>query len=195
MPDEFAPKECVIPIHKPKPREMAFFFACGIIMSVSITLTITSVLEPSLRLLQNPLPEVISLVIFAPFIEEFSKIFPLYYRHGETQRSILNLALMVGLAFGIVELLEYVLLLGTPVIYRLPGLFFHPSTAAISAYGIATKRPVRFYFLAVLLHFSANFLSIFNPLPLSLSVLVVGLAVFLAYTFFGRTKEKVIPND
>ena len=33
---------------------------------------------------------ILSTAIFAPFIEEFSKIFPLYYRHGETQRSIFN---------------------------------------------------------------------------------------------------------
>jgi RsiW-degrading membrane proteinase PrsW (M82 family) len=174
---------------------MAFFFSCGIIMSVSITLVITSVLEPGLSGLNDPWPAVISLVVFAPFVEEFSKIFPLYYRHGETQRSILNLAILVGLGFAIVELLEYVLLLGTPVIYRLPGLFFHPSTASISAYGIATRRPAPFYLLAVSLHFGANFLSIVNPLPLSLSILVVGLTVFLAYTFYGKTKEKVITHD
>jgi RsiW-degrading membrane proteinase PrsW (M82 family) len=173
---------------------MAFFFSCGIIMSISITLVITSVLEPGLSGFSAPWPAVISLVVFAPLVEEFSKIFPLYYRHGETQRSILNLAVMVGLGFAIVELLEYVILLGTPIIYRLPGLFFHPSTAAISAYGIATRRPVPFYFLAVSLHFGANLLSIV-VLPLSLSVLVVGLAVFLAYTFYGKTKEKMIPYD
>jgi RsiW-degrading membrane proteinase PrsW (M82 family) len=189
------PEECVIPIHRPKPTEMIFFFTCGIIMSVSITFFIRALLDPSLSGLAAPWPAVISLVLFAPFIEEFSKIFPLYYRHGETQRSILNLAIMVGLGFATVELLEYVLFLGTPIVYRLPGLFFHPSNAAISAYGIATKRPVPFYFLAVSLHFGANFFGLVNPLPLSLSILVVGLTVFLAYTFYGRTKEKMIAHD
>jgi RsiW-degrading membrane proteinase PrsW (M82 family) len=189
------PEECIIPIHRPKPAEMVFFFSCGIIMSVSITFFITALLDPSITGLAAPWPAVISLALFAPFIEEFSKIFPLYYRHGETQRSILNLAIMVGLGFAVVELLEYVLLFGAPVVIRLPGLFFHPSSTAISAYGIATRRPVPFYFLAVSLHFAANFLSIVNPLPLSLSILIVGLTVFIAYKLHGRTKEKMIAHD
>jgi hypothetical protein len=99
---------------------------------------------------------------------------------------------MVGLGFAIVELLEYVFLFGTPVVYRIPGLFFHPSSTAIAAYGIAKKKPLPFYLLAVTLHFGANFLAIVNPFPISGSILVVGLTVFLAYRFYIGTKEKVI---
>jgi RsiW-degrading membrane proteinase PrsW (M82 family) len=183
---------CTIPIHKPKNSEMAFFFACGIIMSIPLTIVSATLADSLLTGLDTFTAELISLTLFTPFIEEFSKVLPLYYRHGETQRWILNLAIMVGLAFGIVEFLEYVFLLGTPVPYRLPGLFFHPSTATVAAYGIATKRPVPFYALAVALHFSANFLAIVNPFPFSASILVVALAVWLAWTFYGRTKEQVI---
>ena len=192
MAEETGLKECFIPIHRPKPAEFAFFFSCGIIMSVSITLVVASLLDPLTSVFDKVLAEVVVTAVFAPFIEEFSKIFPLYYRHGETQRSILNLALMVGLGFAIVELLEYVFLFGVPLPYRIPGLFFHPSTTAIAAYGIATKRPCPFYLLAVSLHFGTNFLAIVNPLPISGSILVVGLAVFLAYSFYAKTKEKVI---
>ncbi len=192
MPEESVRKECVIPIHRPKPVEMAFFFFCGVIMSVSITLVVASLLDPLVSVFDKFVAELIATAFFAPFIEEFSKIFPLYYRHGETQRSILNLAIMVGLGFAIVELLEYVLLFGVPVPYRIPGLFFHPSTTAIAAYGIATKRPFPFYLVAVSLHFGTNFLAIVNPFPISGSILVVGLAVFLAYTFYTKTKEKPI---
>ncbi len=185
---------CEIPVHKPKNTEMAFFFACGIIMSIPLTLVTGTLADSWLTGLDAFTAALISTAIFAPFIEEFSKVLPLYYRHGETQRSILNLAIMVGLAFGIVEFLEYVLLLGTPVVDRLPGLFFHPSSATVAAYGIATKRPLPFYLLAVLLHFSANFLAIVNPFPFfSASILIVALAVYAAWTFYGRAKEQVIP--
>lgn len=190
------PEECVIPIHRPKTREMIFFFFCGVIMSISMTVFIESLLIPSLNGLGEFLAQVVSIAVFPGFIEEFSKVFPLYYRHGETQRSILNLAIMVGLGFGIVELLEYVLLYGTPLLFRLPGLIFHPSTTAIAAYGIATKRPLSFYLLAVALHFGANFLAVLatlNPFPFSASILIVALAVYLAWTFYGKTKEKAIP--
>jgi RsiW-degrading membrane proteinase PrsW (M82 family) len=185
-------EECTIPIHRPKITEMLFFFACGIIISIPMTLLASSLTDQLLPNLTQFAAALISQAFFAPFIEEFSKIFPLYYRHGETQRSILNLAIMVGLGFAIVELFEYVLLLGTPLIFRLPGLFFHPSSTAIAAYGIATKRQALFYMLAVMLHFSANFLAIVNPFPFSASILVIGLSVWLAYTCYSKTKEKVI---
>lgn len=162
-------------------------------MSISITFFIAQLADSQLAGLGDLAATIISLVVFTPFIEEFSKIFPLYYRHGETQRSILNLAIMVGLGFAIIEMLEYVFLLGAPAYARLPGLFFHPSTTTISAYGIATKRPLPFYLLAVAFHAGANFLGIIGPFPFSIQVLVIGLAVFLAYTFYGRTKEKAIP--
>jgi len=31
------------------------------------------------------------IVILAPFIEELAKVFPLFYRHGETERSLVTL--------------------------------------------------------------------------------------------------------
>ncbi len=175
---------------------MTFFFLCGIIMSIPLTLVTATLADSYLSGLAPVVATIMSTALFTPFIEEFSKVLPLYYRHGETQRSILNLAIMVGLAFGIVEFLEYIFLLGTPVIDRLPGLLFHPSSTVISAYGIATKRPVPFYLLAVALHFSANFLAIVNPLPfLSASVLIVAVTVYAAWTLYGRTKEQVISYD
>ncbi len=161
-------------------------------MSISITFFISSLLEPALAGLPALSAEVIFIAVFPGFIEEFSKIFPLYYRHAETQRSILNLAIMVGLGFAIVELLEYVILLGVPIYVRIPGLFFHPSTTAISAYGIVTKRPIPFYLLAATLHFSTNFLGIVSPFPFSLQFIIIALTIYLAYSFYNRTKEKQI---
>lgn len=186
------PGECVIPIHKPRTSEMLFFFSCGIIMSIPITIFIASLADQLLIGLDNFSSTLISAALFAPFIEEFSKVFPLYYRHGETQRSILNLAIMVGLGFAIIEMFTYVFLAGTPVLYRIPGLVFHPSSTLIASYGIASKRPLIFYGLAVLLHFANNFLAIVNPFPLSASFLILALTFGLAWTFYKSTKEKVI---
>jgi len=43
------------------------------------------------------------IVILAPFIEELAKVFPLFYRHGETERSLVTLGLLIGLGFGVAE--------------------------------------------------------------------------------------------
>src|SRR3990170_1906350 len=185
-------EEVVIPLHRPNTSEMLFFFSCGVIMSVPITLFIVQLINPLTTGLDEFTATLVSTAFFAPFIEEFSKVFPLFYRHGETQRSIFNLALMVGLGFGIVEMITYVVVLGVPWYFRLPGLLFHPASTSIAAYGIATKRPVQFYAIAVGLHFTNNFLAVVNPFPVSVSILVVGLTVLLAWKLFDRTREKII---
>jgi RsiW-degrading membrane proteinase PrsW (M82 family) len=185
-------EEVVIPLHRPKPTEMLFFLLCGVVMSVPITLFIVQMADSLLVGIAQSYAALISTAFFSPLIEEFAKILPLVYRHGETQRSIFTLAVMVGLGFAIVELLTYVFLLGVPVVSRLPGLLFHPSSTAISAYGIATKRPLPFFALAVALHFANNFLVVINPLPISASVFIVGITILLAWTFYGKTKEKII---
>ena len=185
-------EEVVIPLHRPNPTEMFFFVLCGVIMSVPITLFIAQLADSLLVGFTQTIAILISTAFFSPLIEEFAKILPLVYRHGETQRSIFTLAVMVGLGFAIVELLTYVFLLGAPVVSRLPGLLFHSSSTAISAYGIATKRPAPFFALAVALHFANNFLAVINPLPISASVLIVGITILLAWTFYGKTKEKII---
>ena len=184
-------KECVIPIHRPDRAEFVFFFICGLIMSVPITLFIDNLANPLLTGLSSSAAMFLSVAVFAPFIEEFSKVFPLYYRHGETQRSVMQLALAVGLGFGVVEVLTYVAAYGAGVLpFRLASLVFHPANASISAYGIATKRPLSFYLLAVALHFSINFASL--TAPVAAWVFVLGLTVWISWTLYGKTKEKFI---
>jgi len=183
--------EITIYLHKPGITELLFFLVSGAILSVPLTLFISGFAESLLVGLSPFYASLVSVAIFAPFIEEFAKIFPLFYRHGETQRSIFKLALFVGLGFGIVEFLTYVFGLGVDPVVRLPGLFFHPASTAISAYGIATKRPFQFYMLAVALHFSNNFLAITNPF-FSSSVIIVVVAVLVAYQLNAKTKEKFI---
>lgn len=170
-----------------------FFFACGVIMSVPITLFIASIADPLLVGFDDFTAAILSTAIFAPFVEEFSKIFPLYYRHGETQRSVMQLALAVGLGFGLVEMITYVAVLGVGILpVRLPGLFFHPASASIAAYGIATKKPLPYYALAVALHFANNFLSVTNPLPISVSIIIVAVTVWISWSLYRKTKETFI---
>ena len=181
----------VIPLHKPDVREMLFFFACGAVISVPLTLFIYQYTDSILVGLTPFTATLISAAVIAPFTEEFSKAYPLFYRHGETERSIVNLALLVGLGFGIVELVTYVSL-GTPIIDRLPGLFFHPASTSITAYGIATKRPLPFYMGAVTLHFSYNFLVLTNPFSFSSAIFVVAIAVFSSWQLRNKTREKIV---
>ena len=83
-------------------------------------------------------------------------------------------------------------LLGVNPIVRLPGLFFHPASTSITAYGIATKRPLPFYLAAVTLHFSNNFLAVINPFAVQGSILIVAITVFTSWRLHNRTKERFI---
>jgi RsiW-degrading membrane proteinase PrsW (M82 family) len=183
--------ETVIPVHRPNRTELFFFLSCGIIISVPITLFIAQYADPLLGGLDSFSAALVSTAFLAPLIEEFSKIFPLFYRHGETQRSIFYLALMVGLGFGLAEFFAYILI-GVEWYVRFPGLLFHPSSTAISAYGIAVKKPLPFFALAVGLHFANNFLALTNVLPISTSILVVGFTVVVCWSLYGRTRERTI---
>jgi RsiW-degrading membrane proteinase PrsW (M82 family) len=184
--------ECVIKLHKPDMVELLFFFLCGVITSVPLTLLFAQFADSLLASFDTFSATLISTAVFAPFIEEFSKAFPLFYRHGETERSIFNLALFVGMGFGVIELLTYVLLLGVNPVARLPGLFFHPASTAITAYGIATKKPLPFYLVAVTLHFSNNFLAVTNPFGIQLSSIIVAITVFTSWRLHSKTREKFI---
>jgi len=183
----------IIKLHKPDASELLFFFACGAIISVPLTLFIYQYTDSILIGLDSFATSLISSAIFAPFIEEFAKAYPLFYRHGETQRSIFNLALLVGLGFGIVEFITYVTAIGAPLISRLPGLFFHPASTSITAYGIAIKRPLPFYMAAVALHFSYNFIVLMSSAyDFSPGIFVVAIAVFSAWYLRNATREKIV---
>jgi RsiW-degrading membrane proteinase PrsW (M82 family) len=187
--------EIVIRLHKPDANEMLFFFICGVLMSVPLTLFIDQFANSLLVSFDAFFATLISTAVFAPFIEEFSKAFPLFYRHGETERSIFNLALCVGLGFGIVELLTYVFVVGEPLIDRLPGLFFHPASTSITAFGLAKKKPLPYYMIAVALHFSNNFLVVTDPfaaIVVPSSAIVVAIAVLTSWQLHGRARERFI---
>lgn len=186
-------KHIAIKVHRPSRREMTFFFLAGAIMSVPITVFVEQYLVSALSLLPTVVVTIITAVIFAPFVEEFAKSYALLYRHGETQRSIIALAVLVGLGFGLVEFLEYVFLLGAPATDRMPGLFFHPASVAITAYGIASRKTKRYYLAAVGLHFANNLLAVF--FSGYGSIFVVAATVFIAYQLYSKTQEKIIQDD
>ncbi len=173
-------KEATIQLHKPGISELLFFVLSGAIVSIPLTLFLEQNFgNPLISGLPAVDVTLITIVVFAPLVEEFSKVFPLFYRHGETQRSIFTLALCVGLGFGIVEFVTYIVLYGVGIVPdRIPGLFFHPASASITAFGIATRRPLPYYFAAVGLHFTNNFFAVTLPtLPISFLVLLATLLI------------------
>jgi len=183
----------VIHLHKPDASEMMFFFLCGVVISVPLTLFVYQYSDTLLVGLAPFTATLITRTIFAPFTEEFAKAYPLFYRHGETERSIFNIGLAVGMGFAIVELATYVSALGAPLTDRLPGLFFHPASTSITAYGIATKRPLPYYIAAVFLHFSYNYLVLTNPsFGFPLALFVMAMTVFASWQLRNRTKEKIV---
>ena len=182
-----------LPVHKPDVKEKIFFFLSGLLVSVPFTLFFSGFTDTLCVALPQFLGSLCSTVLFAPFIEEFAKVFPLFYRHGETQRSLVNLAILTGLGFGITELALYVLVLGAPIVARVPGVIFHASSASITAYGITLKKPVVFYLIAVSLHLANNFFALLtNALSFVPVLTVLVITYFLAWRLYNQTSEKVV---
>jgi RsiW-degrading membrane proteinase PrsW (M82 family) len=179
------PRQCVIPIHKPSDRELAFFFISGIAVSVPMAVFFESLIPV--------IPAIISVAVLAPFIEELAKVFPLFYRHGETERSIVTLGILMGLGFGISELVEYVALEHVPLVVRIPAVIFHFSSAAITAFGIAKKNPLPYYLISVTLHATNNFFAVENvAIGVFPELLVVIIAIVLASRFYSKSSEDKI---
>ena len=181
-------RQCVIPLHKPSRKELAFFFASGFLVSIPIA----SFFE---GFYPTEFSAILLIVILAPFIEEIAKVFPLFYRHGETEKSIVTLGLLIGLGFGIAEFIEYVFFAHVPPLARVPGIIFHASSATITAYGIAKKNPLPYYLLAVTLHIANNFLALSGDIFfVFFAELLVLIAVYLlAWRFYHQaSKEKIV---
>lgn len=181
-----------IPLHKPKLKEKLFFLLSGVIVSIPLTLFITTFSDFLPVTMSSTYGTIVSVVLLAPVIEEFSKAYPLFYRHAETERSIFTLGFLVGMGFGIAEFVEYVVLLNVPFIVRLPGIFVHASWTSIIAYGIGRKQAFPFYLLAVGLHLLNNLLAVLDQY-MFLSFGVSLLTYFLAWSLYNRTRQRIIP--
>jgi len=184
-----------ISVHKPDIKEKLFFLSAGLLMSVPFTLFFSEFTNSLCVAMPLIFAQVCAVVLFAPFIEEVAKVFPLFYRHGETERSILDLGILVGLGFGLTEFALYVFTLGAPVLARIPGVIFHASSAAIAAYGIAKKKPVKFYLIAVAVHLSNNLLAVLSseaPFLYIPAVFILVATYLLAWRLYQRTSEKIV---
>jgi len=181
------PRQCVIPLHKPTFKELAFFFSSGVLVSIPFALFFSQV--------YSLLPAALAVVVLAPFIEELAKVFPLFYRHGETERSHVVLGILVGLGFGISEFVLYVFFLGAPFLSRIPCIIFHASSAAITAYGLAKKNPLPYYMVAVTLHIANNFFALAGDIFLGFfaELLVIISVYLLAWRFYHKaSREKIV---
>ena len=188
-------QKATIAVHKPDIKEKIFFLSSGLLMSVPFTLFFSDFSNSLCVAMPLLFAQVCSLVIFAPFIEEVAKVFPLFYRHGETERSLLDLGILVGVGFGVTEFVLYVFTLGAPFISRIPGIIFHASSAGITAYGIAKKKPVTFYLISVALHLANNLLALFSSEVSFLYIpgLIVLVATYLlAWRLYRRTSETIV---
>ncbi|MCX9011450.1 MAG: PrsW family glutamic-type intramembrane protease [Candidatus Methanoperedens sp.] len=184
--------EVIIPFHRPTLKEKMFFLLSGIIVSIPITVSIDTLSNFLCFLLPVFYSEICAVAIFAPFVEEFSKAYPLFYRHGETEKSIFTLGFLVGLGFGITEFILYVFVLGAPVYIRLPGVFFHATSASITAYGIATNRSFPFYLVAAILHLSYNFSTFLESFWLIGGPAVLITTYFLSWYFYNKSGNRIV---
>lgn len=180
--------------HRPKWTEKLFFFLAGIIVSAPFPFLVNST---SAFYLSQYLPNsffFLSAVIIGPVLEEFTKAYPLYFRHGETQKSLMTLGFFTGLGFGVTEFFFYTMLYHAPVSMRLLPIFFHAASAMIIAYGIGHGKSLRFYLAAVILHFIVNYSAFSADLGLYSYFLAIFLAIILAVSLYQKSSELTIDS-
>jgi RsiW-degrading membrane proteinase PrsW (M82 family) len=188
-------KEFSISGHRVSMEEMLFFLISGIVTSVPLTLFAGTFTDSLCVVLPLGYATICSVAIFTPFIEEFAKAYPLFYRHCETERSLFSLGFLVGLGFGLTEFFVYVMVLSGSVLIRLPGVFFHAASTSITAYGIATRRTWVFYLLAVVLHFANNVAAIFDPIWVLVGPVAIALTCLCSWYLYRRTSERFIEDN
>jgi RsiW-degrading membrane proteinase PrsW (M82 family) len=183
----------VIKPHKLDLEVKLFFLISGIIVSIPITIFFGLFGEriyANIPLIYAPF---VSLVLITPFIEEFAKAYPLFYRYSLSERSLFILGLLVGFGFGFTELLIYTLALGIPLYVRIPGLLFHAANTSLVAYGIAKKKALMFFLLAVFLHAIYNLFAIFDALTF---IFIVSLITYmLSFFAYVRTTEQYLEPE
>ena len=188
-------EKVVLSVHKPDLKEKIFFLLAGLLVSVPFTIFFSDFSNSLCDFMPILFAQLCSIVLFAPFIEEFAKVFPLLYRHGENERSLMTLGVLTGLGFGITEFILYTFVLGVPLFSRLPGLIFHSASAGITTYGIIKNQPFRFYIFSVTLHSINNVVSIFStslPILIPIAIINLVLSYYSFWHFYNKTSEKII---
>jgi RsiW-degrading membrane proteinase PrsW (M82 family) len=180
----------IIPVHEPDGKEKFFFFISGIIISVPFTILFESLGASLSSFTSNFIASLLSITIIAPLVEEFAKAYPLFYRHGETSKSIFVLGLLVGLGFGISEFFVYIFIYNANVIVRIPAIFFHAASTSITAYGVATKRSMNFYIIAVLLHSFTNFFAVLGNIWFLIGgILAIWATYFISINLYKKVSK------
>ena len=128
--------------------EKLFFFLSGIVVGAPVAF----LFEMTSHLWFTTFGVV---TIVAPFVEEFAKANPLFFRYERPAKSLLLFGFLAGLGFGLAESIVYVLS-GVPFIARLPAIGFHAAGTTIVAYGVFKRATLKYYFVAVGLHFLNN---------------------------------------
>jgi len=188
-------EKVVLSVHKPDLKEKIFFLLAGLLVSVPFTIFFSDFSNSLCDFMPILFAQLCSVVLLAPFIEEFAKVFPLLYRHGENERSLMTLGVLTGLGFGITEFILYTFVLGAPLFSRLPGLIFHSASAGITTYGIIKNQPFRFYIFSVTLHSINNVVSIFStslPILIPITIINLVLSYYSFWHFYNKTSEKII---
>jgi RsiW-degrading membrane proteinase PrsW (M82 family) len=177
--------------HKPSTGELFFFLISGFLLSVPMTVFFESTAQNVLLSdFSFHSASILLAVVVAPIMEEFAKIFPMFYRHGETGKSLVTLGFIIGLGFGLSEFVEYVFIYGVSPLVRLPVVFFHASTTSIAAYGVSKGQTFRYYVLAVFLHFSLNSSATLGAWTGGIYVVILGVAYFLSGRLHSISSDK-----
>lgn len=165
-------------------------FLQGLIGSVFLTVIFENIARGFLvDLFRNELAGFILLVIVAPIVEEYFKIYPLFRRRAESPETLIIFGFLIGLGFGVSEFLIYVLLAKVPVLVRLPGLFFHGASAAIATMGLVKNNLAKYYLIAVILHAAVNFFAELGQVYILGGLGSVILTYILAYNFYRVAED------
>lgn len=184
----------LIPIHRPDLREKSFFFISGMTVSIPFTLYTGAQIKQMCFVMPLLHARLCSTGFITPFIEELAKAYPLFYRHGETEKSVFTLGFIGGLGFGLVEFLIYVLQFREPIYARLPLIFFHAASTSITAYGIAKNRPLWLYLVAVALHSINNIFAIFGLLFLISGYPLLIVTFLIVWYLYRKTSDTFVDS-
>ncbi|HUS77168.1 MAG TPA: hypothetical protein VM050_00685 [Patescibacteria group bacterium] len=184
----------IVGVHVPSKTEMAFFFVSGMIVSVPMTLFSGPFTNGLCFVLPLFYAQVCSTGLVTPLVEEFAKAYPLFYRHGESGRSLYTMGFLTGLSFGVVEFIIYVLQFRAAIPFRVVAVVFHASTASLTAYGIWREQPFRYYILAVARHTANNFSSFFGNWWYVGGLGGFAVAAFLSWTRYQEVQSVQMPD-
>jgi RsiW-degrading membrane proteinase PrsW (M82 family) len=166
--------------HEPL-SERVFFFLSGVVVGVPVAIFFESISAMWFTSLGVA-------TIVAPFVEEFAKADPLFFRSEKSGKSLMLLGLLSGLGFGTAEFFVYVAS-GVPFILRLPAIAFHAAGTSIVGYGVFRRSPVRYYLLPVSLHFLNNLFASLGVLWLVGGLGATLASYYLAWRFWKQCRS------